>query len=85
MRDAVSASLEKNNDTLLLTLADWADVIIVTEVSYLEEVQTRLKENYRKIRLLDLTGAARLRAHPFDIEFLKLVDAGLKELGYGNR
>ena len=74
MCDAVSASLEKNNSPLLLTLANWADSIIVTESTHLIEARMRLANYHRKIFLLDLTGAARLRAHPFDIDFLKLAD-----------
>jgi hypothetical protein len=83
MRDALSASFEKNSHSTLYQLAAWANQILVFEEAHFQEALELLGSYDRKIKFLDLTGAARLRSYPFEIEFLKQVDEKLKELGCG--
>jgi hypothetical protein len=81
-RDAVCASFEKNSEDLLFLLANWASVIMVFEEAHYHDAVLQLNPYAEKIVLVDLTGAARLRSYPFEINFLKQVDSKLKELGY---
>lgn len=74
-KDALTASLEKNAPNTLRMLMAWADRILVMELDHYKYV----REHYsNKVELLDLTRTARLRAHPFEIPFLKEIDAKLQ-------
>lgn len=73
-KDALAASIEKNTRTTLYMLTSWADKVLVTEPDHYEF----MRQFTPRVRMMHLDRVARLRAHPYKIEFLKQVDAKLK-------
>ena len=73
-KDALAASIEKNTRQTLYMLTSWADKILVTEPDHYEFI----RQFTPRVRLLSLDRVERLRAHPYEIEFLKQIDAKLK-------
>lgn len=73
-KDALAASIEKNSRETLFMLSSWADKILVTEADHYEY----MRQLTPRVHMLCLDRCERLRAHPYEIEFLKQVDAKLK-------
>lgn len=85
MKNALTASLEKNDDETLQMLYNWADRIIVTEEDH--RIRALLKfaglsgEDY--LHLVDLGAHRRLVTHPYDLTLLREIDFKLQEMFNG--
>jgi hypothetical protein len=76
--DALAASLEKNSALTLELLGVWADYILVTELPHYHDLCLAVPSIRGKLHLLDLGLQASFRVNPYEIEWLKQVDATLR-------
>lgn len=74
--DAMSISLEKNSPGTWHIMSGWAEEILTLQQQHYDELVKMGPTGMipKKLRLLDLGDMERLRAHPFEIGFLKRVD-----------
>ena len=83
-KNALTASLEKNDAGTIRMLYDWCSYVILTEDSHRAEffklVPEATQEACNPTVMLDLGTHRRLVTHPYDLELLKEIDVKLQEM-----
>lgn len=83
LKNALTASLEKNDRDTLSMLVDWSDRVIVTEPEHRALILELIPGISKWLTLINLGAHRRLVTHPYDITLLKEIDLKLKEIFNG--
>jgi len=87
MKNALTASLEKNDKFTLEMLLRWSNRVIVTEIHHEKIIVGMFPHRWlysnNNLHLIDLGEHRRLITHPYDLTLLKEIDLKLQELFNG--